>query len=123
MARRDRAEERQVAVEDHVETTAQHNAGAGQPRTGVGCRDGECAGRSRRPRNRTERGARAAVVPCRSDDQRVQVDGALYGLGLGAVGERSVRLGDPDQGDPDRVVCISVTVGIDSAVEAGDQLG
>ena len=122
MARRDGAEQRHLLVEDHVEPAAQDDADVRQVGARVGCADRERAGRAGRAGDRAERRAGAAVVAGGRDDDRVQVERALDGLGLGPVGERGVRLGDAEESNAHGVVRVAVAVRVDRALEAGDHL-
>ena len=122
MARRDGAEQRHLLVEDHVEAAAQDDAHMRQIGSRVGGAHRERAGRAGRAGDRAERRSGAAVVAGGRDDDGVQVERALDGLGLGPVGERRVRLGDAEERDAHGIVRVAVAVRVDRALEAGDQL-
>jgi hypothetical protein len=62
------------------------------------------------------------VVPGRGDDERAQLGRALDGARLGAVGESGERLDEGRKRDRRPVRHRSVAVGVDRALEPGDQL-
>ena len=117
-----RSEQRQTLVEDDVEPTAENHPHLGLNRARVGRTHRERCRRAGRPGDRAERRAGAAVVPRRCDDERVEVERALHGLGLRPVREGGVRLGHADERDPHRIVLVAVAVRVDEAVEPRDQL-
>ena len=67
-------------------------------------------------------GPGATIVARRRHEQRAEVERALGGPCLRPVGERGVRLDDAGHRHSHGVVRVAVTVRIDCALEAGEQL-
>ncbi len=122
MPRRDRADERQPPVEDDIETLVHDHPHERLGAQRVRRADGQRRCPARRAGNRAERGTRRAVVACRCDQQRAEVEGALGRPRLWAFGESRVRLDDAGHCDPHGVVRVTVAIRVDGALEPGEQL-
>ena len=120
--RSDRSGERDAPVERQLETGTDDDANILNRAPHVDGADGQ---RARRPTGAPDAavpGPGEPVVPRRSDDERVQAQGAGRRARSRTVHEGGERLADADERDPRGVMRAAVSVRIDRALEPGDQL-
>ena len=120
--RGDGSGERCGRVQKRRQPAPHEDAGALDARACVERADGQRGGRAAGAGDVAVPRRRSPVVPGRRDDERVERERSGDGAALRAVGEAGERLGERDERDSRSVVCVAVAVGVDRAVEPGDDL-